>query len=224
MADDLDKLENCDPEDIGDVIEEIEESFGFRFDRKIELVTFGDLCDAVENHVPGEQMDGCTTQQAFYKVRKSIAITQRVDEKNITPGTSLHFLFPRKYRRLLANSFQHELGTRLDFMSMQSFFCLPLAILLLTSIVLLFISMKIAIILLFVFVAGIRIANMVPKELDVKTVGELVNLFVRTDYKTARRQTNSVNRKEIKPFIKKVFCERLALNPAYLTDDAKLWQ
>ena len=85
------KLDNIDPEDFGDTLLKLEKSFGIKFaDNSMkDAKTFGDICDIIESQINLTDKDDCTTQQAFYKVRKAIGLTQNFDESNIEPQTKL---------------------------------------------------------------------------------------------------------------------------------------
>jgi hypothetical protein len=95
------ELKNIDPEDISDVLVKIEQSFGLalKTDTFNNARTFGDICDIISSMIELEHSDDCTTQQAFYKIRESIANIQFLEKNAIAPDTDLEELFPRKNRR-----------------------------------------------------------------------------------------------------------------------------
>jgi uncharacterized protein YpuA (DUF1002 family) len=66
-------LRNVDPEDMDDVLVKIEKSFNISLnDTSVnDVQNFGKLCDVVVEKVK-KTNDGCTTQQAFYKLRNAI--------------------------------------------------------------------------------------------------------------------------------------------------------
>ena len=66
---------NNDHEELYYWILEVEKALNIRFEGN-ELVhasTFGELCDYVANKVKLKDVNDCTTQQAFYKVRRILA-------------------------------------------------------------------------------------------------------------------------------------------------------
>src|SRR5687768_1793290 len=95
------KLRDIDPEDFGDTLLKFEKSFGIKFaDNSMrDAKTFGDICDIIESQINLTDKDDCTTQQAFYKIRKAIGLTQNFDESIIKPQTKLEDIFPRLNRR-----------------------------------------------------------------------------------------------------------------------------
>ncbi|TAD92632.1 MAG: hypothetical protein EAY75_02080 [Bacteroidetes bacterium] len=101
------KLDNIDPEDFGDTLLKLEKSFGAKFaDNSFkDAKTFGDICDIIESQINLTDKDDCTTQQAFYKVRKAIGLTQTFDERSIEPKAKLEDIFPRSNRRQNVKNF-----------------------------------------------------------------------------------------------------------------------
>src|SRR5436853_3095954 len=95
------KLDNIDPEDFGDTLLKLEKSFGTKFaDNSFkDAKTFGDICNIIDSQINFTDKGDCTTQQAFYKVRRAIGLTQTFDERNIDPQTKLENIFPRSNRR-----------------------------------------------------------------------------------------------------------------------------
>src|SRR6266487_5227285 len=95
------ELKNIHSDDISDVLERVQKSFGFKFgDKELKDVkTFGELCDIITNKIQGDNSNDCTTQQAFYKVRNAIATSLLTDKTVIMTDTDLATLFPRHDRR-----------------------------------------------------------------------------------------------------------------------------
>src|SRR5437868_13104950 len=95
------QLEDYDDEDIFDVVIELEKSFKVKFSKTafLNVKTFGDLCNIIQSYINYEHADGCTKQQAFYKIRRAINTVLPVKEGPIKPDSQLAELFPRKNRR-----------------------------------------------------------------------------------------------------------------------------
>src|SRR5690348_11728531 len=100
ILDDI-KLSDIDPEDFGDTLLKLEKSFGVKLANNLfkGAKTFGDICDIIESQINLTDKDDCTTQQAFYKTRMAIGLTQTFDERGIEPQTNLEDIFPRTNRR-----------------------------------------------------------------------------------------------------------------------------
>lgn len=76
-TDDFATLAECDPEDIEDIIDRLRQSFGIKFgkDAFAHVNTFGDLCNVFEQHIPGGNIQDCTSQTAgFLSGKKTPAI------------------------------------------------------------------------------------------------------------------------------------------------------
>ena len=65
------KLENIDSEDLNDTLCKIESSFGIYFteDELPPKLSFGKFCNLIESKITGVNIESCTSQQAFYKLR-----------------------------------------------------------------------------------------------------------------------------------------------------------
>src|SRR5450755_569686 len=92
-------LQECDLEDIENIIPKIEKSFNIKFKHNefINVKTFGDICKIVENHLDYRDQD-CTLQQGFYKVRLAISKAKNIDQSDIKTNSKLEEFFPRNTR------------------------------------------------------------------------------------------------------------------------------
>ena len=218
------KLDNIDPEDFGDTLIKLEKSFGLKFaDNSMkDAKTFGDICDIIESQLNHTEKDDCTTQQAFYKVRKAIGLTQNFDEGNIEPQTKLENIFPRSNRRQNVKHFQQTLGFSVDILSMKIWLALTLAAGFIISLIAFFFSWKYAVAGLTVFTLFTWTANKFSKELNVSTVRELTEKISREHYLLARRQSGTMNRNEIVKTIQDVFISDHLIDREQLTREANL--
>ena len=218
------KLDNIDPEDFGDSILKLEKSFGVRFaDNSMkDAKTFGDICDSIESQINLTDTNDCTTQQAFYKVRKAIGLTQNFDERNIKLQTKLKDIFPRSNRRQNVKHFQQTLGFSVNFLTMKIWLALTLAVIFIGSLIAFFFSWHYALGGLTFFTIVTWTANKFSKELNVSTVRELTEKISREHYLLARRQRGTMNRNEIVKTIQDVFIADHLLDREHLTKDATL--
>ena len=218
------KLDNIDPEDFGDSLLKLEKSFGVKFaDNSMkDAKTFGDICDIIESHINLTDKNDCTTQQAFYKVRKAIGLTQNFDESNIEPQTKLEDIFPRSNRRQNVKHFQQALGFSVDILGIKTWLSLTLAAVFILSLIAFFFSWQFAVAGLIFFTLAMWTANKFSKELNVSTVRELTEKISREHYSLARRQTGTVNKNEIVKTIQDIFIADHLLDREHLTKDATL--
>jgi hypothetical protein len=218
------KLDNIDPEDFGDTLLKLEKSFGAKFaDNSFkDAKTFGDICNIIESQLNHTDKNDCTTQQAFYKVRKAIGLTQDFNETNIEPETKLDSIFPRSNRRQSVKLFQQALGFSVDILAMKNWLALTLVAGFILSLIAFFFSEQYAISGLTFFAFVTWAANKFSKELNVSTVRELTEKISREHYSSARRQSGTVNRNEIVTTIQDVFITDHLLEREDLTKDATL--
>jgi len=221
---DIATLDNYEDEDIFDVVEKLETSFGLKFEKDAfyDVKTFGDLCDIITNKVEGINSDDCTTQQAFYKVRNAIAATQLIDKNSINIDTELQDIFPRKNRVQKINQLQLELGLPLNILDIKSWLGWTIFIGIVASLIMFFIKWQFAVSsLLFFITVGWTANKFFAKELDIKTVRQLTEKLVRENYVTVRRTKGTINREEILKLITDTFSHDLDIDKAYLTRDNK---
>ena len=218
------KLDNIDPEDFGDTLLKLEKSFGIKFAENSmkDAKTFGDICDIIESHINLTDKNDCTTQQAFYKVRKAIGLTQNIDERNIEPQTKLEDIFPRSNRRQNVKHFQQALGFTVDILTMKTWLAVTIFIGFVLSLIAFFFSWQIAVSGLTFFSLFTWTVSKFSKELDILTVGQLTEKISREHYSSARRQSGTVNKNEIVKTIQDVFIADHDLNRKDLTREASL--
>ena len=168
------QLSSCDPEDISDVLLKVEKSFDFRFgDTELKNVkTFGELCDIIVNKIEGDNLNDCTTQQAFYKVRDALVETLSIDKSKIVPATALQELLPKNKRRQLISQVDKLLRCKVDILQPKGWITMTLIVAILTSLIGLFIFWKIALAILVISILGIRLADKSGIELNLETVGQ----------------------------------------------------
>lgn len=217
-------LENTDPEDIGDVLMLLADSFGIKYsqDDFKTAKTFGDLCDVIERKVALDHKDDCTTQQAFYKIRATLEQMELTGNTVITPETELVVLFPRPARRKLVGQFQSRLGIKLDFLKIKDWLSWTILIGFILSLIALFFEWRFAIAGFTLFYLTATISGKFANELAEKTVGDLARKLMREHYIQVRRSSGTMNRTEIFSLIQEFFSERLDLDKEELTRDSIL--
>jgi hypothetical protein len=219
-------LQDCDTEEIEDVLPRIERSFRVKFPREsfAQVKTFGDLCDVIAAIVSREKhLEGCTSQQAFYQLRTAIAGVLQMDASAIAPATSLKDLFPKKGRRRKMRQLQRALGVELGLLEVKPWTNMVIVCAFVLSFIYLFIQWKYGLLGLLASYIGNRLARRLANQLREWTVGEVARVFVREHYQFARRHRGTVNRDEIAPIIKETFSEALGLEPKLLTPEAPLF-
>ena len=217
------ELKNIGIEDISDVLRKVEKSFGFKFGvtELKDVKTFGELCDIITNKVQGENVNDCTTQQAFYKVRDAMIDTLLIDKNDIAPDTDLQILFLRQNRIQKVKAFKRKLDLRFDILEMKEWLKWIYFAGISISILIFFFKWQYALSgIIFFSLFGWTMNKFFATELKYQTVGQLAEKFARENYLKARRNSATVNRKEVEQKVKELFADYLILEETALTREA----
>jgi hypothetical protein len=219
----MDDLRNIDPDDISFLLLDIEKSFGFRFGKtSLEHVkTFGELCDIIADKLHERDVYDCTTQQAFYKLREALTATLGVDGSSITPDIGLLTLIPRHQTRQKVMEINKLLGVKVINLNIKTWLVNVLLAGGLVSMFAFFFNWRLA---LSGFCAIITAAMVTKRffaaEMEPVTVGQLAEKFSREHYLKARRNPDTVNRREVEQKIIQLFSDKLGLDTSVLTREA----
>lgn len=219
------QLKNIDPEDIGDSVQGIGSSLGLKFkdDTFRSVTTFGDLCDTIENLLPYQHKDDCTTQQAFYKLRSVICEIQSLGKQDITLDTKLEDLFPRRNRRKKIKLLEQAIGTSLDLLTRKMWINYVLFAGYLVSLLALFFKLLLGLAGLAFFVSLTWFANrFLRTEFKILTLGAVTRKLADDHYTKARRHAGTMNKKEIVPMIRRTFMQEFDLSKEVLQRNADL--
>ena len=90
-----------------EILMKVEDTFGIKIpDQEAEqILTVGDLHNAVWRHLSGKHSDKCKSQNLFYRLRKSFADTFNFSPQKLNLDTSPEEIFPKTNRRQLYLSF-----------------------------------------------------------------------------------------------------------------------
>lgn len=216
-------LRDMDPEDMSEVLMKIEDSFGFKFGKTElkDVTTFGELCDIIVSKFKQyNNVQDCTTQQAFYKLRDSISKVLSLDKSSITTDTQLHELLPKQSHRHTIRQIEEQLGFKLNLLHPPNFISIPLGFILVASFIGLFINWQPSLVGFVFSLAGIMVASHFANVLTVKTVGQVADKMSKENYLKSRRISGTVNKTEIEKKVKEIFSQELELAPTTLTRDA----
>lgn len=207
----------------------IEESYGIRFegDELKNVRTFGILCDIILSKITNQNMNDCTSQQAFYKLREAIVVSSNMDKEAVKIDTPLDRLFPKRGRKKQIKALEKHLGFKLKILSPPAYIVMTLTLLL----VLAFLGGIISYFLNFYFLAkctligfissiiSLRIAQSLGREFTISTVGELAKKITIEHYLASRRNPLTVNKSEIVKNIEKLFITNLYLDVKEIKPD-----
>lgn len=202
-----------DPEDINDVLLTIEKSFNINFEtNELEYIrTFGELCEHIISKFKQQDTDDCTTQQAFYKLREAIATIKQLDKSTIHTNSHLASIFPRQNRKKQIAAIENTIGFKLNALRPKLFISWILAIITIGSLIEIFIDPKFGLIGFISSVLLLRLSSITGKEFKENTIGELSDRMSQENYLQSRRNSETVNKKEIVKKIEQLFIVNLGL-------------
>lgn len=217
------ELKDIDSEDIGDLLVKVESSFNIKFvgNELAHITTFGQLCDHITNKIRLDNSDDCTSQQAFYKLREAISLTLKIDSKTISTDFLLNDILPKQNRRSNTKKLEKHLGFKINILRPPHWVTGTLVVILIASIVGLFFNWQIGLIGLVVSIAGLWFANKIGNELELQTVGQVVEKMMRENYIKSRRNPKTFNKKEIEKVMTDWFSNYFNIDKSKLTTDAK---
>ena len=210
------ELKNIAPEDIEDLILKVESSFDITFAKSemAHIKTFGEMCDHITGKIQLDNLDDCTTQQAFYLLRNGVSKILHLDKTSITIKTKLADILPRKGRKFLINLIEEELNIKLNLVRPPYWVT---SILFLTSLASLFFSWKIGVWGFGISIVGFWLSEKLGNELDLQTIEEVVRKMARENYLKVRRNPKTVNKEEIEQLLVDLFANDLDLDKSKLT-------
>jgi hypothetical protein len=216
-------LKECDGDDISDVIQKLEKSFGLRFhkDAFLKVTTFGEFCDVFQEYISSTHEDTCTTQQAFYKLRDSISILQQIDKMQIQPDSQLTGLLPKKDRRKKVRRLIRDLGIRIRVLENEGWIHTVWVSSFIGSLVYLFFDWKIGLTGLISLIVVEKILRRLAMQFRVKTLAQLSELLTKQSYISMRSRHGTVNRNEVTQIIVDTFAEDLLIDKSLLAREEK---
>ncbi|MBO9700355.1 MAG: hypothetical protein J7604_09120 [Sporocytophaga sp.] len=216
------ELKDTDSEDIDDTLRKVESSFDIEFtdDELFHLKTFGELCDHIINKIQLVHSDDCTSQQAFYKLRKTITQSLHISPEVITPETTLASILPSNNRRSRIKDMEMILDFKLHILRPPYWVFITLLILSVVSLAGLFIKSPISLAGLALSISGFWLAFKTANVLSLQTVGELTEKITRENYLKSRRNPKTFNKHEVEKVLIDLFSDDLGINKSKLTREA----
>ncbi len=200
----MENIYHIDDEDFGDLISQIENSFGIKFENEeitnnMTIEQFSELVISKMNMENGQE---CSTQIVFYRIRKALTEKLGIEKKIINTRTELINLFPEKGRR---TNWEKTFGA-FNFKGIDLRPPLiPYGISILTAIVSFFFFFGVyRIYAVPIFILSILITKILTKygkRFPTKTIGELTKEIVKNNYKNVRTESGTINIAEIKKLI-----------------------
>ena len=214
------KLDDGQIEDLEfDLLPILEEKFQIKLEYNdlSEIKDFDELCSLITSKLNHQNDSLCTTQMAFYKLRKTL-VNIGLNEAMIKPDTKLEDILPKKYRRYLVRKIETELGIVMEELSPNSIaFNVLLALLVNFILGTIFHSFIIGLIGIIISTLSFIIAFRYWKVVKYKTIREMINGTACENYFEYRGNQSSVNRQEFKGVLMNWFSRELAVSKEELS-------
>jgi hypothetical protein len=203
------KLKDFEIEELEFMIPEIENMYNFKFekDETYTVNTFEELCDLIIKKINLRNVESCTSQQTFYKLRNALIKTKIIEKEKLKTETELKILFPRKNRKTLIEQVEKEMKFKFDIIKAPGFVTMSLFVIGIISFFLLFVFWKIGIVGIVISVFGLYLCKWFGNELKIKNVKELVEKITSENYLKVRTEKNTINRTELKKVLTYWFSE-----------------
>jgi uncharacterized membrane protein/acyl carrier protein len=204
-------------EDVEEILIKIEKSFNSTFDVNEfnNAKTFGDFISIILSKINAENTDDCTSQQAFYLLKKAILEDNKIDTE-ITPQTELSDIFSKETRKEGIKNLEQRLNFKLDILIPKALIVRLLTLLIVVSIIGLFIRPTLGFIGIVLSIILFELAYRFGVEFQFNTVGDVANKMIKTNYFKSRRHSLAANLEEIKKQIATIFEEHLGLDKGEL--------
>lgn len=203
------KLKDFEIEELEFMIPEIENMYNFKFekDETYTVNTFEELCDLIIEKINLRNVESCTSQQTYYKLRNALIKNKIIEKEKLKTETELKTLFPRKNRKTLIEQVEKEMQFKFDIIKAPDFVTMPLFVIGIISFFLLFVFWKIGIVGIVISVFGLYLCKWFGNELKIKNVKELVEKITSENYLKVRTEKNTINRTELKKVLTYWFSE-----------------
>lgn len=202
--------------EIEDFLDAVDDSFGVNLKNQdlSHISNIEQFADYLIDKLGGD-VGGCTSQQAFYKVRDGIAEITNLDKAEITPQSRLKEIL-KVHSRKKINFLEKKFGRNLAIYGLNDTVLSILWALVFFMFIGLFISWKHSLIGFSVLIPLFFIAERVASEFKVETVGQLAVKLSEMDYAASRRNPNTVNRLEVHDILIGIMSEVLSCNRSEL--------
>ena len=212
------ELKDVHGEDVEDIILQIEKSLNVTFpdDAFKDVLTFGDLVQAIKDNLNTKHAGNCTSQQAFYKVKSAL---QKINpDLEVIPNLDLALIFPKSNRRTKIREFIEFLGIEISLLKPHTFIYNAGISILLIGVILVFLIPSVGVSAIIFSLFTMWVANQLGTDFRVDTLGEVCKILANENYNLVR-SNSTINRNEIWSLVESHF-QTLELTEK-LTADSK---
>lgn len=210
------KLGHFEIEDLEMALEKFEKDYQILIDERIPAKNFQELTDYLLSKFEVVHREGCTTQQAFYKLKNAME-KNKILASFISPQSLLEEVFSREERKQNLKYIEGELGVKLDVLRPKNWLIYGLMLMFFMLLISLFWNFWWGLLGLGIWYILSRIIFQQGNEFKIKTMGDLVKIMVRGNYFQSRRNAQSMNREEFKAVVLDYFSEEMCMEKEELS-------
>lgn len=198
-------------EDLDYAIEDFVNEYDLPLDpKRLAIVkNVAEMIELLVSTFKQERKEGCTSQQAFYKLRT--VLQKYTNESDIKPSTRLEELFPKQDRIENIKRVEEELGIKLSILKPKDSVTAMFVVTFLGLFALLFFATLYAMVGGVIWSFAYKVTKDYGKEFKVDTVGELVKRMIEKNYFKSRRDPNTMNEQEFREVIIDYLVDKVGL-------------
>lgn len=172
----------------------------------IVIKSFKELVNLVLENVTYHESLDCSSQQAFYKLKRSIYLNSDYS-KEILLTSELNEILPKKNRRKVIKRIEHDLGFKLNVLQPKEWILKTLFVFILLSFVMLFIKFSVGFPMLLSLILLLKFVYKYSKEFKGDIFRDLVEQVASENYFNVRKDKETINKKEFEKVIYKWFSQ-----------------
>ncbi|WP_121965127.1 hypothetical protein [Myroides sp. N17-2] len=198
-------------EDLDYAIEDFVNEYDLPLDpKRLAIVkNVAEMIELLVSTFKQERKEGCTSQQAFYKLRT--VLQKYTNESDIKPSTRLEELFPKQNRIENIKRVEEELGIKLSILKPKDSVAAMFVVTFLGLFALLFFATLYAMVGGVIWSFAYKVTKDYGKEFKVDTGGELVKRMIEKNYFKSRRDPNTMNEQEFRDVIIDYLVDKVGL-------------
>ncbi len=210
----METLNGWEIENIEDWLPSLEEMYQIKLEDRelIGITDMNGLCDLIIQKINLENIETCTTQHVFYKLRKIFDELHLIEKDKLKPETSLELIIPRKNRKSLIKQIGQRLGFEIEIIGSSETFAKVMFCGFGLSIILLFSNWKIGLTGIIVLSVIVLLDLTLGKRLKVKTCKDLVKKIARENYLQVRNSKDTINKNELKELLLEWFSDMAGID------------
>lgn len=210
------KFDRTDLEELYFALSNFERNYKVKFgEEEFEKIeSFEDFIERIIAKFDFVEMQDCTSQQIFYKLRRVIKdICPEISD--ITLDTKLESIFPPKNRKQKIAELKKKLGFDFKILGAKMWITSILVITIFACFILMFVQLWALVIFIFSIII-LKVVDRYGNAFTENTIRDLVNHLVQQHYFECRKDSNTINKKEFRNVMLDYFAEEICLDKEQL--------